>query len=140
MAKEPSRKPAALWVLLADLVVLAVGGLYGGIAFVSDPTGGSMGVPRSLLEGLPARDFLLPGLFLLVVMGIAPLVLFVALWRRWRWAWAATLLLGLLLLVWLAAEFVLWGYIAPIQIVTSVLDLVLLGAILLPGTRRWLKG
>lgn len=138
MTGNPSRKPAAVWVLLADLIVLGIGGLYGGILFLLDPSGALMGVPLSLLQDLPLRDFLLPGLFLLVVMGIAPLILAAGAWKHKRLAWQATLILGLVLLVWLGAEFVLWGYQAPIQIVTGVLDLILLGVILLPGTRRWL--
>lgn len=127
-----------MWVLLVDLAVLALGGLYGGILFVVDPSGTRMGVPLSLLDGLPVSDFMLPGLFLLAIMGLAPLVLILAVARRLRWAWGATLILGLVLLVWLGAEFILWGYIAPIQLITSVLDVILLGVVLLPGTRRWL--
>ncbi len=135
-----TRRPAATWVLVGDLVLLGFGGLYGGILFVIDPSGAQMGVPLTLLNGLPLRDFLLPGLFLLLVMGVAPLALAVAVWKRWRRAWAATFLLGLVLLVWLGITFLMWGYQAPIQGVTTVLCLVLLGACLLPSTRRLLKG
>jgi hypothetical protein len=135
-----TRRPAATWVLVGDLVLLGFGGLYGGILFVIDPSGAQMGVPLTLLNGLPLRDFLLPGLFLLLVMGVAPLALAVAVWKRWRRAWAATFLLGLVLLVWLGIEFLMWGYQAPIQGVTTVLCVVLLGACLLPSTRRLLKG
>ena len=140
MTEGQTRKPVSVWVLTLDLLVLGLGGLYGGILFLLDPSGARMGVPLSLLEGLPLQDFLLPGLFLLVVMGMAPLILAAAVWKRVPRAWEATLILGLVLLLWLGAEFLLWGYQAPIQIVTSVLDLILLGAILLPGTRRWLTG
>lgn len=134
-----SRLPAVVWVLLVDLAVLALGGLYGGMMFVLDPSGTRMGVPLSLLDGLPLPDFMLPGLFLLAVMGLAPLILILAVARRWRRAWGATLGLALVLGVWLGAEFILWGYIAPIQLITSVLDVILLGVVLLPGTRRWLE-
>lgn len=138
MTEPRSRKPAAVWVLLADLALLGVGGLYGGLLFVLDPSGVRMGVPLTLLDGLPFRDFLLPGLFLLVVMGVAPLVLMLGIWRRWPRVWEATLTLGVVLLLWLGGEFLMWGYQAPIQIATGVLDVILLGACLLPSVREWL--
>jgi hypothetical protein len=134
-----SRKPIAVWALIADLIVLGLGGLYGGVLFILDPSGARMGVPLSLLEGLPLSDFLLPGLFLLGVMGLAPLALVAAVWRRWPRTWPALIGLGVVLLLWLAGEFVLWGYQAPIQIITSVLCAGLLGFSLLPSLRRWLR-
>lgn len=140
MTEIRSRKPIAVWALIADLIVLGLGGLYGGVLFILDPSGAGMGVPLSLLDGLPLSDFLLPGLFLLAVMGLAPLVLMVAVWRRWPRTWLALMALGAVLLLWLAGEFVLWGYQAPIQIITSVLCAGLLGFSLLPSTRRWLRG
>jgi hypothetical protein len=139
LTESRPRKPFAVWALIADLIVLGLGGLYGGILFVLDPSGAAMGVPLSLLDGLPLPDFLLPGLFLLGVMGLAPLALVVAVWRRWPRTWQALMGLGAVLLLWLAGEFVLWGYQAPIQIITSVLCAGLLGFGLLPATRRWLK-
>jgi hypothetical protein len=135
-----TRRPAAVWVLLVDLVILGFGGLYGGILFLIDPSGARMGVTLSLLDGLPLRDFLLPGLFLLLIMGVTPLALCIAVWTRWRKAWEATVLLGILLILWLGGEFLLWGYQAPIQAVTSVLGVVTLGACLMPSVRLWLKG
>jgi len=133
------RKPFAVWALIADLVLLGFGGLYGGILFTLDPSGASMGVPLSLLDGLPLSDFRLPGLFLLAVMGLAPLALVVAVWRRWTRTWAALMGLGVALLLWLAGEFVMWGYQAPIQIITSLLCAGLLGFGLHPATRDWLR-
>ncbi len=135
-----TRRPAAVWILLVDLVVLGIGGLYGGITLLIDPSGALMGVPLALLDGLPLHDFLLQGVFLLLIMGLVPLGLCVAVWRRWSRAWQATVLLGIVLMIWLVGEFALWGYQAPIQIVTGVLGLILLGACLLPSMRQWLQG
>jgi len=140
LTETRTSKPIAVWALIADLLLLGLGGLYGGVLFILDPSGAGMGVPHSLLDGLPLPDFRLPGLFLLAVMGLAPLALVVAVWRRWPRTWLALMALGAVLLLWLAGEFVLWGYQAPIQIITSVLCAGLLGFGLLPSTRRWLRG
>jgi hypothetical protein len=47
--------------------------------------------------------------------------------------------LGAVLLLWLAGEFVLWGYLALIQTITSVVGVWLIVFSLLPSTRRWLR-
>jgi hypothetical protein len=71
-----------------------------------------------LLPLLPVPDFVLPGLFLLLVMGLAPLILAFGLlarpnwpwadalarWSGHYWAWTGTLALGIVLLNWLAVQ------------------------------------
>jgi hypothetical protein len=74
-------RPATLWILLFWLLLLAFGGLYGGIAMLLDPSGGSLQMTE-VLPLLPVRDYFLPGLFLLGVMGIFPLILVYGLWFR----------------------------------------------------------
>lgn len=79
------KRPLPLWILLLWLVFLAFGGLYGGIAMLIDPSGDTMGVDV-LLPLLPVPDFILPGLFLIFGMGLAPLVLVFGLLARPNWA------------------------------------------------------
>jgi len=71
------RRPIAL----GFLVFLAAGGLYGGVAMLLDPSGGALQMTE-VLPSLPVPDFKLPGLFLLVVMGAAPLLLVYGLLAR----------------------------------------------------------
>ncbi len=143
------KRPLPLLILLLWLVFLALGGLYGGGAMLLDPSGASMGVDTTL-PLLPVPDFVLPGLFLLFVMGVVPLVLAFGLlarprwpWAdrlsRWNgryWAWMGTLALGLLLLVWLAAQAALIGFSAGIQYIMVVNGLALLGFALWPSVRQ----
>jgi hypothetical protein len=63
-----------LWPLIFFLLLLALGGFYGGIAMLTDPTGTSLQV-ADVLPLLPVPDYILPGIFLFVVMGLIPLVL-----------------------------------------------------------------
>src|SRR6186713_84256 len=76
------RRPAAVWLVVALLAFLAIGGLGGGVAFVTDPTGATIGARLSWLQETPVSDFLLPGLFLLVVFAIGSVALIAGLlWR-----------------------------------------------------------
>ncbi|MBN1427436.1 MAG: hypothetical protein JXB07_03565 [Anaerolineae bacterium] len=117
------RRPVLLWLLLFALAFLGLGGLYGGIAMLSDPTGGSLQMTE-VLPLLPVPNFILPGLFLLFVMGLVPLFLIYALLKRpvwmWaeplsrltgrHWAWLGTLSVGAVLIIWLAVQGLMIGF------------------------------
>lgn len=139
MTRTSPRLPLSIIALLLLLVVgLAPGGLYGAVAFITDPSGASLGVSTALLARLPfVKDFLLPGFFLLGVMTIAPVVIAVGLWRRRAWGWPAALALSAVLIAWLLFEIWMFGLTAPIQFVTGALGFVLLGLCLLPSVRAF---
>lgn len=143
------RRSGWVWPLLVLLVVLAFGGLYGGVAMLLDPSGRALGM-EGILPLLPVRGFVLPGLFLLLVMGVAPIGLAYGLLRRpalavmapverltgHHWAWSATIALVAVLAVWLAIQGVLIGFRWPIQFVTAANGGAILVLALLPPVRR----
>jgi len=143
------RRPLTLWPLVFCLLFLAFGGLYGGIAMLTDPTGGSLSLSEAL-PLLPVPNYILPGIFLLVVMGIFPLLLAVALivrhnwpsidslfqWSKHYWAWTLTLVLVAITAIWLAYEGWLIGFF-PITNVTAVVGLLILLFALTPGVRKF---
>ena len=139
MTMETERRPITIILLIILLVFLGLGGFIGGIPMQMDPSGESMGLPPELLEGLPLNDFILPGLFLIVVMGIIPIIIAFGVWRRTRWAWGATLAMGGVLVVWIVFQILLWGFPDPIQIFYLMLGLVILAMGLLPSTRAYLR-
>ena len=144
------QRPFTLWLLLFFLLFLALGGLYGGIAMLTDPTGGSLQLTE-VLPLLPVSDYTLPGLFLLIVMGLGPLFLIYALlarpnwtwsetlsrWSGHHWAWTGTLTLGVILAVWLIVQGLLIGFKWPIQFITAVNGFLIILLTLLPGVRRF---
>jgi len=87
-----------------------ISGVAGGIGLVFDPSGESLGIPIEWLAGSPFRDYLVPGLVLLSVLGVVPLVVTWALWRRRPWARPASLVVGMGLLIWIAVEVAVIGY------------------------------
>jgi hypothetical protein len=144
------RRPLTLWPLLFLLVFLGLGGLYGGIAMLIDPTGGLLQLTE-VLPLLPVTDYLLPGLFLLFVMGLAPLVLTYGLlarpnwtwveilfrWSGHHWAWTGTLALSVTLAVWLVVQGLLIGFKWPIQYITAIDGFLILLLALAPGVRKY---
>lgn len=131
------KRPRSLWLLLLSLLFLSFGGLYGGIAMLADPTGGMLDM-AAVLPLLPVPSYTLPGLFLITVMGLLPLLLaYALLTRRARRAWMGTLLLGLVLVLWLAVQGLLIGFQWPIQYVTAGNAAVIILLLLMPGVRRF---
>lgn len=144
------RRPVPVWLLMGSLLLLAVGGFIGAAGFLSDPTGKAMGMDH-LLQRLPLRDYTLPGLFLLVVMGLLPLWVVYGLWTRrcvrpldpldaWakhHWAWGAAGVIGVVLVLWLVAQALMIGFAAPIQWFTAVLDAFILATTFAPATRTF---
>jgi hypothetical protein len=137
-----------LFALVISLLFLAFGGFYGGLAMLRDPSGASLGMDV-VLPDLPVPDFVWPGLFLVTVMGLAPLVLAYGLLARpaWRWAaaiarptghhwaWTGTLGLGLVLALWLALQAWLIGFAWPIQFVTAGNAVAIVALALAPAMR-----
>lgn len=139
MSTSPSTRPALRYLLTAALLFQGVSGVAGGIALVSDPTGGLLGLPLGWLVGSPFSDYFIPGMVLLVGLGIFPLLVVYGLQRRRSWAWPAALLVGLALLIWIGVEMLVIGYHPepPLQLIYGLLGLVLLVLALLPPVRRY---
>lgn len=148
------RRPMAAYLLVVSVVLLAAGGLSGGVAFVADRSGGLLGMDRSYLAGSPVSDYLLPGIFLLVVFGLIPAFTAFGLIRRshWRlfdrlehrfgvhWSWQASVTLAVVLILWIGFQGLFLGLEAPAQVATGILGLVILGLALLPRVRHFYAG
>jgi hypothetical protein len=105
-----------------------------------------------MLPDLPVSNFVLPGLFLLIVMGIFPLLLAYGLiakptwswvdrlfqWSQYHWAWTGCLILVGITAVWLAYEGWLVGW-WPITYATAVIGGVILLIIFFPSMRKFYK-
>jgi hypothetical protein len=119
-----------LGTLLAFITINAFGGGIYGIAGAED-------VPTELLSGTPFRDYVIPSLILLVAVGGSSLLAAMAAFLRHRSARPAALGAGTILLVWMAMQLALIGYVSWMQpTVVALALLVLILAGLLPRTQR----
>ncbi len=104
----------ALWVGVYQ-VLIGLGAVAGGLGLVLDPSGASLGMERAWLTGTPFGDYLVPGLFLLVVNGLGQLAGAAVTFRRHRRAGDAALLLGAIMVGWIVAQVSWLGYLSWLQ-------------------------
>ena len=142
--------PFALNALILLLVLLALGALFGGGAFLLAPDGHLIQMPISHLKNSPFKDFLIPGAFLFTFLGIYPTAVAYSLWKRpaWRWpdrinpfkqfhwSWAASLSAGVIVLIWIMVE-MLWVPIGFVHFLYLGWGTLLLVLTLLPGVRGY---
>ncbi|MFD2934347.1 hypothetical protein [Spirosoma flavum] len=68
--------------LLILLAFLGVGAFFGGAVLIISPSGQQFGMPQSMLDQSPFPDFLIPGIILFIVLGLAPCLLVFALLKK----------------------------------------------------------
>ncbi|MFN2202744.1 MAG: hypothetical protein ACK2UO_16220 [Caldilineaceae bacterium] len=146
-------RPATLFVLLALLIFLGAGGLVGGASMLSDPSGQGLGLPPDLLDPVPIDDYLLPGIFLLTIMGVCPLFAAYGAWAlpRWgllqrlnpwpdfHWSWSWSRIIAAVLILFIGLEFLLWGNASPLQPILLAVGLGMLVMCGYPSIRRYMR-
>ncbi|MCX8032622.1 MAG: hypothetical protein N3B14_04400 [Thermoleophilia bacterium] len=126
MSKTKKRGSRVRWALMAMLAIQAAGAIAGGIGLIQDPVN-NVGMPLSLLEGSPFSDYLVPGLILLIVVGLPPACALCGVARGQRWGVWLAAVAGAALVIWIITEVVLLGYLpgtgVGLQIAMGVLGL-----------------
>ncbi|WP_245608573.1 hypothetical protein [Saccharibacillus sacchari] len=154
--QSPSKQkpiPAAAIFLILLHAILGFGALGGGAMLIFDPTGEAMGMPVSMLERTFFPSFLIPGILLLVIFGLLPLLVAYAIWRRPNWkiaeifnpyrndlhpAWALSLYVGFGQIIWIAVQTYMMNAVHIVHLGYTALGLLILIVTLLPSVRTYL--
>ncbi|MFD0863801.1 hypothetical protein ACFQ1M_16415 [Sungkyunkwania multivorans] len=104
------------------LLFQAVSAIPSGAMLIYDPSGITIGFPRSILQDLqvnaPFTNFLIPGLFLMIFLGLLPLLIVyglitkknfklmqtINLYKNYHWSWTFSYYLGILLVLWICMQ------------------------------------
>ncbi len=114
---------------ILTIILLAFNGLgavYGGIMLISDPSGWKLGLPISLLEDSPFDDFLIPGLLLLIVIGLGSLVVcgLVILRTRKNASWV--IIAGFGMAVWIAVQILMIREVHYLHLIYAMAGIILM--------------
>jgi len=145
------KAPPETYLLAALLIFLSLGAIYGGISLIDDSSGENLKLKLAEYADYPFKDFLIPGVMLLIIFGIIPLLLIYPLftkpkismanafniYKRRHWAWTYPLYLGIILVAWVNFQMLMIGYNNYIQIVYSFYGLMIIVVCLLPKHMRF---
>ena len=145
------RVPWPVYILWFLLMFLSIGAFYGGLLFIGDPSGESLGMNTSYLDNSPFNNFLLPGIILLFFNGIFPLIIlsgfffkkmewagFLNIYKDQHWPWTYSLYLGIILILWIDIQIMMIGY-DMIQSVYAIYGVIMVVITLLPGVRDFYR-
>lgn len=110
-------------ILTGIALITAFNAFPAGLAFVLKPDGSLMGMSTNLFRLPLFADFLIPGLFLLIVIGGSQLLAAIWLIKQHKHALAFSLYAGLMLVVWIVIQLIILGYTSFLQPMIGVFGL-----------------
>jgi hypothetical protein len=145
--------PPVSWILIVLLFFLGIGGMISGALLFAAPDGHLVGFTPGLLQGSPFPDFLVPGIVLFLLVGAFQFFTAIGLvtrtswtgpdiinpFKSFHWAWTASWAAGVIMLIWIAVETSLLGYISGLQPIIAIWGIVLIVLTLLPPVRRYYR-
>ncbi|HBP64897.1 MAG TPA: hypothetical protein DD730_11640 [Desulfosporosinus sp.] len=146
-----NKKPFSCKLLIFLHILLGIGAVFGGLVLVIDPSGDLIKMPITLLENSPFNNFFIPGIILLVILGILPLIISYALITKWswklanklnmfttmHWSWAFSLYIAFALIIWITIEGFFLKQFAAIHVFYIFLGLVIQAVTVLPSVQRY---
>lgn len=156
-AKMAESRSVALRVLIATQIIFTILGFASAFMLLYSPSGKAIGLSLDLLDNTPIDDFTLVGLFFLAFYGVLPALAAYGLvtrkrwqwtdainkWTDQHWSWTASLAVGIVILLWIALELALLGFLSGIggvlQVAMAIIGLWIVALSMLPGVRHALK-
>lgn len=137
-------------ILIALLLFLGVSAIGGGAFLIISPSGKLIGgLPVSILEHSPFSNFLIPGIILFLVLGLAPCVISYALIKKpanriaerfnffkdMYWAWSFSIYIAFALIIWIQVETIFVQGVGWLQTFYMLYSIPIILVALLPQVR-----
>ena len=138
-------------LLVALLSLLGLSAMGGGALLIISPSGKLIGgLPLSILEHSPFADFLVPGIILFIVLGLAPCLVGLALlyktqskiadrlnvFRDMHWAWTFSIYIAFALIIWIQVETIYVQGVGWLQTLYMLYSIPLLLVAMQPQVRK----
>lgn len=149
-----SKSKLARNILIALLLFLGLSAIGGGAFLIISPSGKLIGgLPLSILEHSPFSDFLIPGIILFLILGIAPCLISMALIRKpeikiaehfnlfkdMYWAWSFSIYVAFALIIWIQVETIFVNGVSWLQTFYMLYAIPIIFVALLPQVRTIYK-
>ena len=144
------KKPFETYFLFVLLMLLAVNAFYGGISLMLAPDGSLLGMQPDWLDKSPFSNYFIPGLLLLLMNGIFPLLALFGLLTKNKnntlnrlnvylniyWGWTFSLYTGIISIVWIIVQQIITAYFILQPIITGV-GLLIIIITLMPRVQKY---
>lgn len=104
--------------------LIGLGATGGGFMLVIDPSGGTLGVPSSLLDGSIFPNFIIPGIFLMVVNGFGSIMGAVFSFTKRRYTQEIAIVLGVILVSWIVIQVIIIKSIGWLHVIYFILGII----------------
>ncbi len=145
------KKTIATYLLMVLIAFQIISAIPAGWAMFTDPSGMKLGIPLDVLELSPFPDFLIPGLFLFIFLGLLPVFILyglitrkdlkwaqpINLYKNQHWSLTFAYYLGLLLVLWINMQLLFIQKYFFLQVVFSLLGIVIVFLTHLPKTKQY---
>lgn len=132
---------------------LALGAIGGGLVLIISPDGKLMGMPLSMLANSPFKSFLIPGIILFSILGIAPMLLILALLKKpvskiaerfnffsnMHWSWTYSIYVAFALILWIQIQMAFLSAVSWLHTFYMFLAIGIIFISLLPPVRNQYK-
>jgi len=140
-------------ILIGLLAFLGLGAMFGGGVLIISPSGKLIGMPLSMLAHSPFNSFLIPAIILFVVLGIIPILLLFALFKKpeskfaekincfqdMHWSWTFSIYTSFALIVWIQLEMIFLQAVQWLHTFYMFYAIALIFTALLPRVRKLYK-
>ena len=147
------KRSISSYLLIMLVFIQMISALPAGLSLITDPSGTSLGLPIELLQPTPFHDFLIPGLFLFIFLGLLPALVFYGLikkpifkaleklnlYKDYHWSWTFSYYIGVLLVLWINIELFFIKEFSILHFLYSLLGLLIVFMTHLPSTKRDFK-
>ncbi|AHI56578.1 hypothetical protein ACP0AK_08260 [Listeria ivanovii] len=119
------------WTRISSIIIVgftAIGAIYGGLSFIFTPSGDLLSLSTGLLEGSPFVDYLIPGIFLFVFVGLFHLAALIYLLKKLPRTKEVMFAAALVLAVWMIVQLFIIGYVfilQPIFLAIAIVEMIL---------------
>lgn len=137
-------------ILIALLGFLSLGACYGGIILIVSPDGSFFNMPTELISNSLFKTFLMPGVILLTIFGIFPILVIYGLIKKpdskffnklnllydYHFAWTFAIYIGFGQIIWINFQTLFFNSVDIIHTIYSILGILIICIALLPQTRE----
>lgn len=96
--------------------LIGIGAFAGGLAAVTNPTA-PLGISTDMLKTGPFKDFLIPGLFLMLILGVGNIIVGTLVIKKHKWWTYFSGFMGGLLVSWIVIQCIILSAVAELHVI-----------------------